>query len=261
LYGVLTDESGRSQVISALNNFSQSLSNTLFNAFPAYSFDSLNVTEYLKSALVWIFGNLDTIFKGFASVAAYVFVFLISMFYFLRDGMKMKKRFVAWSPLIDEQDEQITATLKRAVRSVFAGTVAVSIIQGILTGFGFWIFGIPAPAVWGSAAAVAAMVPGLGTSLVLVPGVIYLFVSGNTANGIGLLIWGVFAVGLIDNLLGPYLMNRGINIHSFLILISVLGGLVTFGVVGFLLGPLILAFLVALLDIYRSSFAKKFAQN
>jgi predicted PurR-regulated permease PerM len=254
LYAVLIDESGRSTLIENLNAISQSLSDRFMNVFPAYNFDSLNVTEYLKSFLIWIFGNLDKLFTGVATLAIYLFIFVLSMFYFIRDGAMIKRKFISWSPLLDEYDEYITKTLKKAALSVFGGTVVVAIIQGILTGCGFLIFGIPAPAVWGAVATIAAFIPGIGTSLVLVPGVLYLLVTGNYSYALGLAIWGMFAVGLVDNMLGPYLINRGVRIHPFLILISVLGGLVTFGPVGFILGPLILAFLFALLEIYRTSF-------
>jgi predicted PurR-regulated permease PerM len=255
LYALLTDESGRSQVIDNLNAISQSISHTLFDIFPAYTFDSLNITEYFKSALEWIFANLDKVFSGLAKVAGYAFVFMLALFYFLRDGRLIRRNFISWSPLLDTHDEYITSTLKRAIQSVFAGTVVVSLIQGLLTGIGFALFGIPAPAVWGSIATVAAFIPGIGTSLVLVPGILYLFAFQGTAPAVGLLIWGVIAVGLVDNILGPFLINRGIHVHQFLILISVLGGLVVFGVVGLLLGPLILALLFALLEIYRHSFS------
>jgi predicted PurR-regulated permease PerM len=254
LYATLTDESGRSAIISHLNTLSKTLSDKMFNVFPAYSFDSLNITEYMKNALVWIFGNLDKIFSGIASIAAYLFVFLLAMFYFLRDGAMIKRKFISWSPLLDKYDEYITVTMKKAILSVFGGTIVVSIIQGILTGFGFWIFGIPAPAVWGATASIAAFIPGIGTSLVIVPGILYLIIVGNYTYAIGLAIWGMVAVGLIDNILGPHLVNKGVHIHPFLILISVLGGLATFGPVGFVLGPLILALLFALLEIYRTSF-------
>lgn len=253
LYGTLTDESGRSDIINSLNSISASLSSYLFNVFPAYTFDSLNVTEYIKRILEWMFANLDTIFGSMAKVVGYVFVFLLSMFYFLRDGDSFKQKFISWSPLLDTHDEYITVTLKKAVWSVVAGSLTVSIIQGTLAGLGFYIFGIPAPAVWGSVAAVASLIPGFGTSLVLIPGAIYLLVTGNYMFAIGLTVWGVFAVGLIDNFLGPHLVSKGVNAHPFLILISVVGGIATFGPIGFILGPLILALLFALLDIYRKT--------
>jgi predicted PurR-regulated permease PerM len=231
------------------------LSHGLFDAFPAYSFDSLNVTEYLKRVLEWIFSNLDNVFSGLAKILGYVFVFLITLFYLLRDGAQLKKKFISWSPLLDSHDEYITSTMKRAIRSVFAGTIAVSIIQGALTGFGFWIFGIPAPVVWGSVAAVASLIPAIGTSLVLIPGIAYLFITGEYGFAVGLIIWGSVAVGTVDNILGPYLVNKGVHVHPLLILVSVLGGLATFGAIGFILGPLILAFLFALLELYRTAFA------
>lgn len=255
LYALLTDESGRSQVILVLNKFSNVLSDMVFNAFPAYSFDSLNVTEYLRDLLTWIFGNLDKIFSGFAKVAAYVFVFLLSLFYFLKDGAMIKRRFVSWSPLLDEHDEYISKTMKRAIHSVFIGTIVVAACQGILTGFGFAVFSIPAPALWGSLAGIAALIPAFGTSLVIIPGIIYLIFVGSYGSAIGLALWGALGVGLLDNLLGPYLVNRGMKIHQFIILISVFGGLATFGPIGFVFGPLIMAFLFALLEIYRNSFA------
>lgn len=261
MYASLIDESGRSQVVDKLNSISQSVSHFFFDLFPVYNFDSFNATQYLKGALIWAFGNLDAIFSGFAKIAIYLFIFLISLFYFLRDGAELKRRFIMWSPLLDQHDEYITVTLKRAIRSVFAGTIVVAVVQGILTGFGFWIFGIPAASVWGSVAAISSMIPGIGTALVIVPGIVYLLITGETMMAIGLALWGLLAVGLVDNFLGPYMVNRGVRIHPFLILISVLGGLVTFGAIGFVMGPLILAFLFALLEIYRTSFTQIGEEN
>ena len=98
------------------------------------------------------------------------------------------------SPLGDEHDERILKRLEQTIYSVVAGSLIVGLIQGILTGIGFAIFGVPSPAIWGSIAAVAALIPGFGTSLVIVPGILYLFLTGSTAYAIGLLIWGMLAV-------------------------------------------------------------------
>ena len=126
----------------------------------------------------------------------------------------------------------------------------IGLIQGMLTGVGFWMFGVSNPVIWGTVAAVASLVPALGTSLVNIPAIIFLFLSGNISQAIGLLIWVVLAVGLIDNILGPYFINRGVKIHPFLILISVLGGISFFGPVGFIAGPVVLGLLFALLELY-----------
>ena len=100
-------------------------------------------------------------------------------------------------------------------------------------------------------AAVAALMPGIGTALVVVPGIIYLFATGVTGSAIGLAIWGVVIVGLVDNVVGPILMRRGITVHPVFILFAILGGLSVFGPVGLFLGPLIIALLFALVDIYK----------
>ncbi len=256
LYGMLIDEANRSQVIDALNTPWKSLSSMVFGVLPQHSFDSLNITEYLKSILEWVFSNLDNVFSSLAKVVAYSVVFLLALFYFLRDGEMIKKRFISWSPLLDANDAYITQTFKKAIRSVLAGTLAVSLIDGVSIGLSFLTFGIPAPALWGTVAAIAALVPGFGTSLVVLPAVAYLVFTGSYVYAAGLLVWGYATIFIVDHILGPSLVNRGIHIHPFLILLSVLGGLLVFGIVGFVMGPLILVFLITLLDIYKNSFVK-----
>lgn len=254
LYGMLTDEGSRSQVVASLNSISQTLSNMVFGVVQPYSFDSFNVTEYLKNGLQLVFANLDNIFTSLTKVGGYALVFLLALFYFLRDGKILKQRFISWSPLLDKNDEYITVTLKRAIRSVFVGSISVSVIDGILIGIGFLIMGIPAPALWGTVAAVAALVPGFGVSLVVIPAAGYLVITGHYLMAVIMLIYGYATIILIDHTLGPNLINRGIHIHPFLVLLSVLGGLVTFGIVGFLMGPMILVMLFTLLELYKTTF-------
>ncbi len=257
MYGFLIDESGRSQVIDSLNNIAQRGSHLLFDLFPAYSFDSFNITDILQRGLEWVFGNLDTVFSGASKIALSIFVMFLALFYFLRDGRELRRQVIALSPLGDDDDRQILNRLEQTIYSIFAGSIAVGIIQGILTGIGFAIFGVPSPALWGSIAAVAALIPGIGTALVIVPGILYLAFVGDTGHAIGLLIWGIIAVGLIDNFLGPIIVNRRVKIHPFLILLSVLGGIIFFGPIGFVLGPIVLAFLFSLLEIYKASYARR----
>lgn len=253
LYYSLTDEGQRSHIITTLNALSKAVSAKFFNAFPAYDFSSLNVTTYIQNFLEWSFANLDTIFSSVTKLAFQIFIMLFALFYLLRDGTKLKKALIALSPLIDTYDEKIIAKVKQAIRSVVAGSLVVSIIQGILTGLGFLIFGVPNPALWGSFAVVAALIPGFGTSLVLIPGIIYLFLDSTQLHAFGLLAWGALAVGLVDNYLSPILINRGIQIHPFIILLSVMGGLAFFGPIGFIAGPLVVALLSALFEIYKMS--------
>ena len=179
-----------------------------------------------------------------------IFIFLIALYYLFKDGHKLKTAVVALSPLQDIHDETIFDKLVLAINSVIKGSLAVAFIQGILTAVGLAIFGVPNAVLWSSVAAITALIPGIGTALVLLPAILYLYFSGQTLFAVGLLLWGMTAVGLVDNFLGPKLVERGMRLHPFLILLSILGGISFFGPLGFLLGPLVLSLLFALLEIY-----------
>lgn len=215
--------------------------------FPGFS---LNFNEYARLSVNWLVQNIGTIFSGIAQLFLGLFLGFLAFYYLLKDGKKLTESLVVLSPLPDVYDREILTKLEDAINSVFKGSLAIATIQGILTGVGLAIFGVPNPALLGTIAAIAALIPGIGTSLVLIPAIIFLFITGPLWASIGLLAWGMLAVGLIDNLLGPKLMKRGMRIHSFLILLSVLGGLSFFGPIGFLLGPLVLSLLFALIEIY-----------
>ena len=233
-------------VDSAIRNVTQ------FSPVPInFSFD---LDLYLKQASEWILPRLGAFFADVLKIIGEVFIFLVALYYLFKDGTKLKKYLISLSPLRDVYDEMIITKLSLAINSVLKGSLAVAIIQGILTSIGFTIFGIPNAILWGTMASLAALIPALGTGLVLAPGILYLFFSDQLFNAIGLFIWGTTAVGLIDNLLGPKLVGRGMHLHPFIILLSILGGIIFFGPVGFLLGPLTLSLLFALLEIYRAVF-------
>jgi len=109
---------------------------------------------------------------------------------------------------------------------------------------------VPSAILWGVIAAITALIPGFGTSLVIIPAILYLFLTGHIVQAVGLVIWGALAVGLIDNFLGPKLVGRGMHLHPLLVILSVLGGAALFGPIGFLLGPLCLGLFLTLFDIY-----------
>jgi len=214
---------------------------------------STDINTYLKEALRWIAGHAGDIFSSISRFLLSSFIFLIALYYFLRDGARARKMLIEISPLPDDENIAILAQLERAVSSIIKGSLVIALVQGVLTMVGFSFFGIPGAILWGAVAAVAALIPGIGTSLVIAPAVVYLFIIGATPQAFGLLIWGILAVGLIDNLLGPKLVGKGMKLHPLLVLLSVLGGLAFFGTIGIFLGPLSLSLLFALLSIYAGS--------
>jgi predicted PurR-regulated permease PerM len=210
----------------------------------------LNMAEYLKQSAALFASNLGAIFAGTASTLFSFFIAILGAFYLFRDGKKFTKALVHISPLPDNQDEQIMKRLATAVRSVATGTVLVALIQGTLTAFGFWLFGFERAVLWGVVAAFGALIPGIGTVIVFGPAIAYLAFYGMYPQAIGLAVWGMFAVGLIDNILGPYLMSRGNKMHPFIILLAVLGGVSVFGPIGFIVGPVLVSLFAVLLEIY-----------
>jgi predicted PurR-regulated permease PerM len=205
----------------------------------------IDVAEQLRLSLEWLTGNLGVIFAGTVSTIFVFFIAVIGCFYFFRDGRELLQLVIKASPLPDHEDEIILRRLAQAVRAVATGTLLVALIQGTLAAIGFTIFGVERAVLWGSIASVGALMPGVGTGIVNFPVVAYLFFTGEVVSALGLLIW------LIDNLIGPYLMGRGNNMHPFIILIAVLGGISLMGPVGFVIGPVVVTLFLVLLEIYN----------
>ncbi len=246
LYSSISGGSEVDGILSVFNILVQKIQE-LFPITQGFSFD---INQYTKQGLLWLLQNIGFVFSNIAMLLISFFVFLISFFYLLKDGKKMRKFIVSLSPLSDEDDEVILKKLENATNSVVKGSLTVALIQGAMTAIGFAIFGVPNPIFWGSVASVTALIPGVGTMLVLAPAIIFLFLTSSAFAGFGLLAWGVGAVGLIDNLLGPKLVASGAKLHPLMVLLSVLGGLILFGPIGLLIGPLTVSLLLALVDLH-----------
>jgi predicted PurR-regulated permease PerM len=250
LYSSLAESSGQNSIAAMIQEFGHKFE----VAYPSSGafFDNLSadVDVYAKRGLEWILAHLGSALSSVSALVLDLFIFFVALYYLLRDGRKLKKELVSLSPLEDTDDEMVFGNLESAVNSVVKGSLTIALIQGVLTAIGFTIFGVPSGVLWGTVAAMAALIPAVGTSLVIIPAIVYLFLSGNVPQAIGLLIWGSLAVGLIDNLLGPKLMGSGMRLHPLLVLLSVLGGIAFFGAIGIFLGPLTLSLLFAFIKIY-----------
>lgn len=252
LYLSLTDGNAKTVSSSVTNIVSGKIDRVLpglGNYLPDVS-DSIDL--YAKKGLSWIIQHLDNAISGVAELLFGILIFFIALYYFLRDGERLRKMIFDLSPLDLGDDEIISKKMETAVNSVVKGSLLIALIQGILTAIGFTIFGVPNSVLWGTVAAISALIPAVGTSIVLIPGIIFLFLTGSMFQATGLLIWGVVAVGLIDNFLGAKLMGKGMHLHPLFVLLSVLGGIAFFGPTGLFLGPLTLSLLLAFLSIYSS---------
>lgn len=234
---------------AGLDKFITAIGNHVQRIVPTFEIRA-NIFVYLETLLKWVAANLNTFFSGILSFIFQIFIINIAMFFLYRDGKQLHTFALKWSPLNDEYDENIIMKIGTAVSSVVRGALSTAIVQGVMLGIGFAIFGIPNPVLWGVIGTIAALLPIIGTGLITMPAGAWLLLTGHVGAGIGLIIWGLVCVGLIDNVLSPFLMKKGMNVHPFLILLSVFGGLAYFGPVGFLAGPVVLAFFFTLLEVY-----------
>ena len=253
LYGSLSQGEGLVYLDATIGR----IQNTVGSYFPSLGTTpfalSENIDAYTRQGLAIIISHLGDIFSGLTSILFDFFIFSIALYYLLRDGAKLRQIIIKLSPLVDTDDEAVLKRLGLAVNSVIRGTLTVAIIQGVLATAGFLIFGVPNAILWGSVTVVSALIPAVGTSLVLIPGIVYLFLSGATFQAVGLLIWSILAVGLIDNVLGPKLVGKGTELHPLFVMLSVLGGITFFGPIGIFLGPLILSLFFAFVSIYSQT--------
>jgi predicted PurR-regulated permease PerM len=248
---IYSDVKGRLHSLDIVQYLSGILPQSLHEQIPQLLEQSFslatNVAQFISSNIFELFSNAFAIIFGFL-------VMLISVYYLLKDGEKIKNKLLALSPLSDEYDEIIFNKIAIAVRAVMSGILIVGLIKGILAGLFFWLFGLPAPLFWGAMTGIASFVPIFGISLTTVPAAIYLFVTGNLAGGIALLSVSLLIISTVDNFLQPKLVESKTRIHPLLILLAILGGLQFYGFSGFIIGPLTLAITMALFDIYEKEF-------
>lgn len=176
---------------------------------------------------------------------------IAALFFALRDGPALYDAALGFSPLGVERTRRLTAAAQGMIAASFYGVIAVAAVQGLLTGVGAWIAGLPSPALWGLAGGAASVIPLFGSGLVWIPGAVVLFYQGSIGWGVFLLVWGALLVANSDNIVRPLVLMARMPANPLLILIALLGGAQAFGLLGILFGPVILAVTMALLGLLR----------
>jgi len=205
----------------------------------------------LTGAAQYLARLLPRLLAGMASGAVDLFLTVIAIFYFLRDGDWLFARVERALPLEPRHTRAIAREFGRVGRAVVLGTLGTALLQGTIAGVGFWLVGLPTPLLLGALTVVAAIVPIVGTSLVFVPVIAYLLLVGELARALILLGLWLTVVGLIDNLIRPLLDRWNLRLHPLVAFLGLFGGLATFGPSGLYLGPLIAALFVAVVRIYE----------
>lgn len=188
---------------------------------------------------------------GLSAFGVNTLIAIFVMFFLLRDGRSMARRLAITLPLRHGQARRLFSLIQGTLHAIVYGTLAMAAIQGALTGLAFWFLGLASPAVWGLLAAVLAVLPIVGTTLVWLPAAAMLLVSGHWIKSLVLIAWGLAVVHPVDNILRPYLIGGRVKLSTLYVFFAVVGGLKAFGAVGLFVGPLILAITVALFTFLR----------
>lgn len=213
----------------------------------------------LSSFSSGIFGVAQTLYQNVIGGVLWLLVLFFTLFYFLVDGREAIRKFMYLSPLRDEYEELLMKRFVSMSRATLKGVVVVGAVQAALGGIAFVIAGVPAPAVWTFVMFVLSIIPMLGTGLVWFPAGVILILLGNFWGGILVLFVGFVFISTVDNFLRPRVVGRDAQMHTLLIFFATLGGIVVFGLIGFIIGPIIMALFLAMWEIYGSEFRKQLA--
>lgn len=204
--------------------------------------------EKVVPAILGLFTRASTNFFAFLLDLV---IMLLSLGVFYIKGEFLLGETLSLLPLKAQKKELLFRKMDQVMKAVVHGILLTWAAQGVLGGIGFWAAGLPSPVVFGVLTAFSAIIPGIGTTLVWLPGALYLLLAGKTAHGVGLLIWGAIAVSRVDGILLPLLIGGKVEIPLSLILAGVVGGLFAFGLMGLVIGPLLLAVTLFFLELYR----------
>ncbi len=206
----------------------------------------------------WLSGFMITSLSS-ATTGTLQFLFMLglmlySMYFFLMDGDKLVDLILYYLPLEDEEERRLLDKFSSVTRATLKGTAVIGILQGALAGLALALAGIPSAVFWGTVMVVLSLIPGIGTGLVWIPAAIILVAGGHVFVGIALAVFCALVVGSIDNVLRPRLVGQDTKMPDLLILLATMGGILMFGILGFIIGPIVAALFVTVWEIYGVAF-------
>lgn len=199
-----------------------------------------------------------------AGVVSNVFTFItnaviacVVLFFVFRDGEKGMARLSESLPLPEGTVEKLQKQVSSTVVANLYGGVAVGAAQGLLAGLAYWVLGVGSPVLWGFLTGVCSLVPMVGSALVWLPAALILIVGGHVAKGVILLAWGAGVVGVVDNVVRPWIVSGRVQLHPLYVFFALLGGVQVFGIIGLFAGPVILSLATALLGMLEEDMKQR----
>ncbi|HEY3131807.1 MAG TPA: AI-2E family transporter [Acidobacteriota bacterium] len=202
--------------------------------------------------------NSSVILAGFAHLVADFFIMIFTLFFLFRDGKTFLHEIMGLMPLSRAHTNRMVDRFKQTIFATFFGSFVNATVQGISVGLLLWIFQFQNALLWGMLTAITSLVPLVGSGLVWVPATIYLFLRGFWGRALILAIYGAVGIPMLDNILRPLVIKKtSEDLHTLLIFFGILGGIWVFGFPGLILGPVIVAFTVTILDMVKLEFRQE----
>jgi predicted PurR-regulated permease PerM len=211
------------------------------------------LTERLGDVPGLVVGRTFRVVSGVGGAFLQVGVGLFTLFYLFRDGERMLEAGKGLVPLASGPTELLVRRTKEVIFAAVFGHVLVAMVQGTLGGLAFWALGVPTPAVWGVLMGALSLIPMVGPAFVWVPAGAVLIATGATARGVMLLLFGLLVISTVDNVIRALLVSARARVHPLVVFFGVLGGVLMFGVVGLLVGPVLIVAAAALMEMARLS--------
>ena len=230
-----------------LHVIQQAIQDPIQKVFPGFVFD---INVYVGNVLAFISNNLGLLAYQTLTIIFETSLMLLAFFFFLRDGQDLLVSFVEASPLGKETTREVLNKMYQTIESVIKGTLVNALIRWFCIWIAFSLFNIPNAILWSSIGGIVGAIPGLGTPFAFIPAIAYLYLQGDTISAVGLALFGIAVIILIDDILTSYFFGKGLAVSPLFVLFSILGGVVFFGPLGFILGPLVLSIFLSVVHVY-----------
>jgi predicted PurR-regulated permease PerM len=207
-----------------------------------------------------LFQAVKQTYQGASHFVFISFVLFFTLYYFFKDQNKIIKNIVTLIPLKSAQQKMLFSSFIEISRATLKGSLVIAMIQGTLVGITFAIAGVPSYILWAIIAVFFSLIPMVGTAILWVPAGLIIFLLGHYWQGLFILAAGILVISTIDNFLRPKLVGNATSLHPLLVFFSSLGGIFAFGALGFLIGPIIIALLVTLLQILKAEYKNELSR-
>jgi predicted PurR-regulated permease PerM len=216
-------------------------------------------TSVGKKIGLFLYDQISSMASNLLNLLIHFFLMMLVIYYLFRDGMRLKEYLMQLIPVPTEQLEKVVTKFQEMGKAIIVGNGLSGIVQGLLGGLGFYIFGLSSPFLWGTVIAFMAFLPIIGASVVFVPAAAIMLIQGKMGTGVVFLIYNLLYSSVMEYFIKPRLIGKGMQMNALLVFIGIIGGMHLFGILGVVYGPLIITIFLTLAEIYRLEYKEQLA--